>query len=333
MEQENIQTSGTAKFPILKQVAQTVEGSSTPHIPVPVTADEKIQKKNDVKARSMLLMALPNKHLMTFNQYKDAKVVVWRNKSDQDKISIDHLYNNFKIIELEVKRNAGPSSSSGSQNMAFVSTPSTSNNDDVSIVFGVSIANLQVSTANLSDATVYAFLANQLNGSQLVHEDLEQIHKDDLEEINLKWQLALLSLRAKRFFQKTGKNITINGSDTACYDKAKVECFNYHKMRHFAREYRVPRNQENKTRNQKTTKRIVNVEDTSSKAMVAIDVAGFDWSYMADDEAPTNIAFMDFSNSKYLVGYVPVLASSQSELFSYSHITPFVIIPKAFYTN
>nr|GFC75910.1 ribonuclease H-like domain-containing protein [Tanacetum cinerariifolium] len=56
-----------------KPVAQTVKGSSTPHIPVLVTADEEIQKKNDVKARSMLLMALPNEHLMTFNQYKDAK--------------------------------------------------------------------------------------------------------------------------------------------------------------------------------------------------------------------------------------------------------------------
>nr|GEZ44163.1 ribonuclease H-like domain-containing protein [Tanacetum cinerariifolium]GEZ44444.1 ribonuclease H-like domain-containing protein [Tanacetum cinerariifolium] len=73
MEQENIQTSATAKLPILKEVAQTVEGSSTPHILGLVTADEKIQKKNDVKARSMLLMALPNEHLMTFNQYKDAK--------------------------------------------------------------------------------------------------------------------------------------------------------------------------------------------------------------------------------------------------------------------
>nr|GEV11729.1 zinc finger, CCHC-type [Tanacetum cinerariifolium] len=158
-----------------------------------VTADEKIQKKNDVKARSMLLMALPNEHLMTFNQYKDAKslfdavttrfggndatrktqktlleqiyknFIVWRNKSDLDKISIDDLYNNFKIIEQEVKRNTGPSLSSGSQNMAFVSTPSTSNNDDVSSVFRVSTDNL------------------------------EQIHEDDLEEIDLKWQLALLN--------------------------------------------------------------------------------------------------------------------------------------------
>nr|GEW18818.1 hypothetical protein [Tanacetum cinerariifolium] len=134
--------------------------------------------------------------------------------------------------------------------------------------------------------------------SQLAVLDLEQIHKDDLEEMDLKWQLALLSMRANRFFQKTSKKITINGSDISGYDKSKVECFNSHKMGFFVRECRVPRNQENETRNQETTRQTVNVEDTSSKAMVAIDGAGFDWSYMADDEAPTNMAFMALSDSE-----------------------------------
>nr|GEU33831.1 hypothetical protein [Tanacetum cinerariifolium] len=59
-------------FPFSNRWHKTVEGSLTPYIQGPVTADEKIQKKNDVKARSMLLMALLNEHLMTFNQYKDA---------------------------------------------------------------------------------------------------------------------------------------------------------------------------------------------------------------------------------------------------------------------
>ncbi|GKC23329.1 hypothetical protein Tco_1025479 [Tanacetum coccineum] len=120
---------------------------------------------------------------------------------------------------------------------------------------------------DLSDATIYTFLANQPNGSQLVHKDLEQIHMDDLEEMDMKWQLALLSMRAKRFFQKIGKKININGSDTAGYDKTKVECFNYHKMGHFSR-----------------------------KSMIGIDGAGFDWSYMADNKSPTNMAFMVFSD-------------------------------------
>ncbi|GJY56352.1 ribonuclease H-like domain-containing protein [Tanacetum coccineum] len=129
------------------------------------------------------------------------------------------------------------------------------------------------STANLSDATVYAFLTNQPNGSQLVHEDLEQIHEDDLEEMDLKWQLALLSMRARRYYQRTGKKITTNRRATAGYDNSKVECFNYHKMGHFARECRGLRNQESSARNQDSSRRTVNVEDISSKAMMAIDGA------------------------------------------------------------
>nr|GEU57063.1 ribonuclease H-like domain-containing protein [Tanacetum cinerariifolium] len=143
-------------------------------------------------------------------------------------MSFDDLYNNFKIVEQQVKRTVVSSSSSGSPNMDFLSSPSSTNEVDTASI-QVSAASTPVSTvcspnntANLSDATVYAFLANQPNGSQLVHEDLEQIHEDDLEEMDLKWQFALLSMRAKRYFQKTGKKITINGSDTAGYDKTKM---------------------------------------------------------------------------------------------------------------
>ncbi|GJV16537.1 putative ribonuclease H-like domain-containing protein [Tanacetum coccineum] len=140
--------------------------------------------------------------------------------------------------------------------MAFVSSPGTTNEVDTANI-QVSIVNTTVSTpsthdntANLSDATVYAFMANQPNRSHLVHEDLEQIYEDDLEEMDLKWQLALLSMRARR-----------------------------------------PRNQD-------SSKRTVNVEDTSSKAMVAFDGAGFDWSFMTDEEVPTNMALMAFSDSE-----------------------------------
>ncbi|GJX72558.1 hypothetical protein Tco_0309729 [Tanacetum coccineum] len=88
--------------------------------------------------------------------------------------------------------------------MDFVSSPSSTNK--VNTAYEVSTANTQVSpastqvstastqvsTANLSDDTVYAFLASQLNGSQLVYEDLEQIHEDDIKEMDLKCHGGLL---------------------------------------------------------------------------------------------------------------------------------------------
>ncbi|GKB31756.1 putative ribonuclease H-like domain-containing protein [Tanacetum coccineum] len=365
MNLETAQITTTAKLHTLKQengnafkpAAKTTtnaDGTSTTLIPGLVTTGEKVQKKNDMKARSMLLMTLPNEHLMTFNQYKDAKtlfaaiqtrfggneatkktqktllkqmyenlvlqaqslltlfLIGFRrlNKPVLDTMSFNDLYNNFKIIEQEVKGTAISSSSLSSQNVAFVSSSNSTN--EVNTAYRVSTANTQVSpastqvstastqvsTANLCDDTVYAFLASQPNGSQLIHEDLEQIHKDDLEKMDLKWQLALLSMRRRRFFQKTGRNITINGSDTARYDKSKVECFNCHKLGHFARECKGTRNQDSRNRNQDSSRRTVNVEETSSKAMLAIDGAGFDWSYMADDEVPTNMALMAFSDSE-----------------------------------
>ncbi|GKF44507.1 ribonuclease H-like domain-containing protein [Tanacetum coccineum] len=84
--------------------------------------------------------------------------------------------------------------------------------------------------------------------------------------MDLKWQLALLSMKARKFYQRTGKKIIFNGSDTAGYDKTKVECFHCHKMGHFVREYRNPKSQENRSRNQGSSRRTMNVEESSSKA-------------------------------------------------------------------
>nr|GFB93715.1 hypothetical protein [Tanacetum cinerariifolium] len=144
--------------------------------------------------------------------------------------------------------------------------------------------------------------------------------------MDLKWRLALLNMRTRRFFQKISRKITINGSDTAGYGKSKVECFNCHKLRHFARKCRGPRNQESRNRNQDSSRKTI-VEETSSKAMVAIDGAGFDWSYMVDDEVLANMALiafsdfeLDFSNSSLeefqqpeFEGYGPKTSKSVSK--------------------
>ncbi|GJY67460.1 hypothetical protein Tco_0469698 [Tanacetum coccineum] len=87
----------------------------------------------------------------------------------------------------------------------------------------VNTASPQVSTASFSDNVVYAFKVENPNGSNLLQQDLEKIQEDDMEAIDLKWQLSLLSMRANRYFQRTCKKIFINANDTAGYDKSKVQ--------------------------------------------------------------------------------------------------------------
>nr|GEX83098.1 hypothetical protein [Tanacetum cinerariifolium] len=136
--------------------------------------------------------------------------------------------------------------------------------------------------------------------------------------MDLKWQLALLSMRAKRFFQKTGKKITINRGDIAGFDTSKVECYNCHKMGHSARECRGPRNQNSRNMYQDSSRRTMHVEETPPKAMVVIDGVSFDWSFMEDDEVPTNMALMYFLDTEFnLATYKRGLAYVEEQLVFY----------------
>ncbi|GJR72900.1 hypothetical protein Tco_0085265 [Tanacetum coccineum] len=106
---------------------------------------------------------------------------------------------------------------------------------------------------------------------QLDNEDLQQINPDDLKEMNLRWQMAMLTIRARRFLKKTRRKLTVNGTETI--------------------------------RNRESTRRSLPVETTTSNTLISCDGLGdYDWSDQAE-EGPTNFALMAYSstssNSKY----------------------------------
>nr|GEV83798.1 uncharacterized mitochondrial protein AtMg00810-like [Tanacetum cinerariifolium] len=234
--------------------------------------------------------------------------IVWRNRGDLDTMSLDDVYNHLKVYEPEVQKK----SESNSQNMVFISSAkNSSGNGEVNTASiptartQVSPASANVAVASISLDTTCAYIASQSNGSQVKYEEINQIDEDDIEEMDIKWNMALLSMRADRFWKKTGKKISIQGTDVAGFDKSKVECFNCHKMSHFARECREPRSQERGRR--ENFKQGSKVEESAPKALMAIDGVRWDWSYMAneeenhalvaDEEAPIEFALMAKSSS------------------------------------
>ncbi|GJS78805.1 putative ribonuclease H-like domain-containing protein [Tanacetum coccineum] len=336
----------------------------------PKTAKQKLARKNELKAKSTLLLAIPDEHLLKFHGIKDAKTLweaiktrfggnkeskkmqktilkqqyenftasrsegldktydrfqklisqleihgevisqedanlkllrslplawnnialIMRNKSDLDTMSMDDLYNNLKVYEAEIKSQS--SSSSNSQNVAFVSLENTSStNEAVNTAHEVSTANSQgqASSSSYADDVMFSFFVSQSNSQQLDNEDLEQIDTDDLEEMDLKWQVAMLTMRVKRFLKKTGRNLNFNGKETVGFDKTKVECYNCHRRGHFARECRAPRNQGN--RNGDVSRRIIPVETPANALVVQDGIGGYDWSFQAE-EGPTDFALM-----------------------------------------
>ncbi|GJT97006.1 hypothetical protein Tco_1092524 [Tanacetum coccineum] len=215
--------------------------------------------------------------------------------------------------------------------MAFMSSPSSTN--EVNTTYGVSTANTQVSTAstqvstaNLSDATVYAFLANQPNRSQLVYEDLEQIHEEDVKEKILKWQLHCEHDDQEGFLEQYGRKDHINGvTHHWIMDNSNVRVSTAIRWILCKGDAIDLRTQIAGTGNQDKLLEDCNCRRNFFKAMMAIDGADFDWSYMADDEVPTNMALMAFQTLRIefnkfefnLATYKRVLTSVEVQLVFY----------------
>ncbi|GKF03677.1 hypothetical protein Tco_0030600, partial [Tanacetum coccineum] len=147
----------------------------------PKTTEQNLARKNELKAKITLLVAIPDEHLLKFYGIKDAKT----------------LWEAIKASQLEIH---GEVISQEDANLKLLrSLPSAWNN----------IALIMLNKADLDELSMDDLLAVLMKQlilliiPQLDNEDLEQIDTDDLEEIDLKWQVAMLTMRVKRFLKKT----------------------------------------------------------------------------------------------------------------------------------
>nr|GEU51361.1 hypothetical protein [Tanacetum cinerariifolium] len=256
------------------------------------TAEQRLVRKNALKAHGTLRMALPDKHQLKFNSHKDVKTLMeaiekrFRRNTKTKKVqktllkqqyknfigfsseSLDQIHDKLQklISHLKILR------VSLSQEDINLNTDST--NEPVSVAVSVSAVSEKIHVSfllnvdSLSNAVIYSFFASQYTTPQLKNDDLKQIDADDLEEMDLKWQIDILIL----------------------------ECYNYHKKGHFAWECRSPKD----TRRNGTVepqRRNVPVETSTSNALVSQcdGVGSYDWSFEAEEE-PTNYVLMAFSS-------------------------------------
>nr|GEY09343.1 hypothetical protein [Tanacetum cinerariifolium] len=301
----------------------------------PKTEAQKLAMKNGLKAKSTLLLAIFDEHLLKFHSIKDAKSL-WEaikirfggNKESKKmhKIILKQQYENFVA-----SRSEGLDKTYDSINEA-VNTA-----HDIPAATGLKE---QPSASSYADDVMFSFFASQSNIPQLDNEDLEQIDTD-LEEIDLKWQVDMITMRVKRFIKKTWTNLNFNGKEPVGFDKTRVECYNCHRRGHFAREWHAPRNQEegillenvmhqgfngkepvgfDKTRvecynchrrghfarewhaprNQgirsgDNKRRVVPVETPASALVVQDGLGGYNWSYQAK-KGPTDFVLMAHSS-------------------------------------
>nr|GEY63467.1 ribonuclease H-like domain-containing protein [Tanacetum cinerariifolium] len=240
---------------LLKQQYENFTGSSSESLDQIHDRLQKLISQLEILRESLSQEDINLKFLRSLPTEWRTHTLIWRNKTNLEEQSLDDLFNSLKIYEAEVKGSSFASTTT--QNIAFVSSQTTdSTNDPVSAVASVFAASEKIPIFALSNVDA---LSN------------DQIDADDLEEMDRKWQMAMLTVRAWRFLQRTGRNLGANGPTSIGFDMSKVECYNCHRKRHFARECRSP----------KDTRRNDAAEPQRRNA----------------EEEPTNYALMAFTSS------------------------------------
>nr|GEX11683.1 putative ribonuclease H-like domain-containing protein [Tanacetum cinerariifolium] len=192
-----------------------------------------LARKNELKARGTLLMALPDKHYLKFNTHKDAKTLMealekrFRGNTKTKKVQktlLKQQYENFTGFSFESLDQIHD------RLQKLISQLK---------ILGVSLSQEDINL-NTNEPVSAAASVSTVNAKIPVF-SLLNIDVDDLEEMDLKWKMAMLTVRARRFLQRTERNLGANGPTSMGFDMSKVECYNCHRKGHFARECRSPK--------------------------------------------------------------------------------------------
>nr|GEZ44002.1 hypothetical protein [Tanacetum cinerariifolium] len=261
-----------------------------------MSADQKLAKRNELKARGTLLMALPDKHQLKFNSHKDAKILMeaikkrFRGNTETKKklvsqLEIHRMSLSQEDVKLKFLRSLPSEWKTHTliwRNKANLEEHSLDDLFNISAATSVSAVCTKLPVSfhpnidSLSNAVIFSFFANQSTSPQLDNEDLKQIDVDNLEEMDLRWQMAMLTMRARRFLQKNGRNL---------------------EKGHFARECRSPKDTR-RTGAVEPQRRTASVKNSTSNALVSQcdGIGSYDWSYQAEEE-PANFALMAITSS------------------------------------
>nr|GEW40932.1 putative ribonuclease H-like domain-containing protein [Tanacetum cinerariifolium] len=220
-------------------------------------------------------MALPDKHQLKFNTHKDAKTLM---EAIEKRFGGNKETKKKLISQLEI---LGVSLSQEDINLKFLrSLPSEwrthtliwrnktdleeQSLDDLFNSLKIYEAEVKSSYSARTTTQTIAFVSSSNTDST----NKQLVDVDDLEEMDLKWQMTMLTVRARRFLQRSGRNLGENRPTSMGFDMSKVECYNCHRKGHFARECRSPKD----TRRNGTTepqRRNVPVETSTSNALVS----------------------------------------------------------------
>nr|GEV33377.1 ribonuclease H-like domain-containing protein [Tanacetum cinerariifolium] len=212
---------GVIRFDGNGPISFTIDTNGMIKVLPPKIAEEVVAKERERKARTTLLMALPKDQFAKFHKMADVK----------------EMFQTL-LSQLEIH---GASVSHEDANQKFLrSLPSS-----WSQVALIMRTNLGLDTLSFDD------LYNNLrvfDRDVKDYDDLEHLNDDDIEEMDLKWQVAMISMRIQKFHKRTGRKLRFHTKDPVGFDKTKVECFNSHKMGHFGRDCRAKWNQDSRRR-------------------------------------------------------------------------------------